>query len=126
MKTKHERAATAPALVAGLITLASVLQACAQTPQPEQPADEPNLQARSKTVDELTAQGSQLFLNSCAHCHGADAHGDEGPDLHSLELSDRQIANTIKNGIKDQMPSFAKKLSDADIAKLTAYLRTLS
>jgi mono/diheme cytochrome c family protein len=26
--------------------------------------------------------GRTLFLKNCAHCHGADAHGDEGPDLH--------------------------------------------
>src|SRR5438552_1165474 len=30
-------------------------------------------------------QGYKLFMLNCAHCHGADARGDEGPDLRSEE-----------------------------------------
>src|SRR3982751_6661269 len=37
------------------------------------------------------AQGRHLFLMNCAHCHGDDAHGDEGPDLHNLHKSDARI-----------------------------------
>jgi mono/diheme cytochrome c family protein len=74
----------------------------------------------------LVAQGRAAFLSSCAHCHAADATGDEGPDLHGLEASDRYISNTILRGIKGEMPSFKKKLGAADVGKLTAYLRSLS
>lgn len=70
-------------------------------------------------------KGRTLFLNSCAHCHGEDARGDEGPDLHGLEVSDRRIVNVVKHGIKGEMPSFAKKHSDEDIALLLVYLRSL-
>lgn len=73
----------------------------------------------------LVAQGRAAFLSSCAHCHAADATGDEGPDLHGLEASDRYISNTILHGIKGEMPSFRKKLAAADVTKLTAYLRSL-
>jgi len=73
----------------------------------------------------LVAQGRKAFLNSCAHCHGVDASGDEGPDLHELEGSDRYISRTILHGVKGEMPSFAKKLGSDDIVKLTAYLRSL-
>ena len=73
----------------------------------------------------LVAPGRALFLASCAHCHAADATGDEGPDLHGLEVSDRYISNTITRGIKGEMPSFRKKLGRDEIAKLTAYLRSL-
>ena len=31
------------------------------------------------------------------HEVGLDAHGDEGPDLHELEISDRRIVNVIKH-----------------------------
>lgn len=71
------------------------------------------------------AQGRHLFLMNCAHCHADDAHGDEGPDLYNLHKSDARIRQVITNGIKGEMPSFAKKLGDSDIAQLTAYLRTL-
>jgi mono/diheme cytochrome c family protein len=80
--------------------------------------------SRSPTPEAL-AKGRRLFLSSCAHCHGADATGDEGPDLHDLQLSDRYIKRTILNGIKGEMPSFRKKHGSEDIAALTDYLRTL-
>ena len=77
------------------------------------------------TPDSLRTAGRKLFLASCAHCHGADARGDEGPDLHALDVSDRRIATVVRQGIKGEMPSFAKKHSPQEIAALIAYLRTL-
>lgn len=71
------------------------------------------------------AQGRHLFLMNCAHCHGDDARGDEGPDLHGLNKSDMRIHQVIAAGIKGEMPSFGKKLGDPEIHQLTAYLRTL-
>src|SRR5689334_1395043 len=84
-------------------------------------------QAAIKT-SQLTAdaaQGRHLFLMNCAHCHGDDARGAEGPDLHNLHKSDARIHLVVTEGIKGEMPSFGKKLNDADIRALTAYLRTL-
>jgi mono/diheme cytochrome c family protein len=69
--------------------------------------------------------GRHLFLMNCAHCHGEDARGDEGPDLHDLHRSDARIHDVITAGIKGEMPSFGKKLSDPDVQALTSYLRTL-
>jgi mono/diheme cytochrome c family protein len=71
------------------------------------------------------AGGRALFLKNCAHCHGADAHGDEGPDLHNLDWTDEQIATRIRNGKKGQMTAFAGKLSAGQINEIIAYLRTL-
>jgi mono/diheme cytochrome c family protein len=70
-------------------------------------------------------QGRHLFLMNCAHCHGDDAHGDEGPDLYNLHKSDARIHQVITAGIKGEMPSFAKKLGEPEVRQLTAYLRTL-
>jgi mono/diheme cytochrome c family protein len=71
------------------------------------------------------AQGRHLFLMNCAHCHGDDARGDEGPDLHDLHRSDARIHEVITAGIKGEMPSFGKKLGEPEVRELTAYLRTL-
>jgi uncharacterized membrane protein len=71
------------------------------------------------------AQGRHLFLMNCAHCHGDDARGDEGPDLHNVHKSDARIYQIIAGGIKGEMPSFGKKLGEPEIRDLTAYLRTL-
>ena len=70
-------------------------------------------------------RGYSLFDHNCAHCHGDDARGDEGPSLYNLAKSDARIATIIKGGVKGEMPSFAKKFSDVDVQALTAYLRTL-
>jgi cytochrome c oxidase cbb3-type subunit 3 len=73
--------------------------------------------------------GRRLFVQSCAHCHGDDARGSgedaDGPDLYALRISNARIAAVIRMGIPDEMPSFTKKHGAADIADLTAYLRTL-
>jgi|SRR5581483_2669181 len=69
--------------------------------------------------------GRALFLKNCAHCHGADAHGDDGPDLHNLDWTDEQIAMRIRNGKKGQMTAFAGKLQTTEIESIIAYLRTL-
>lgn len=71
------------------------------------------------------SDGCTLFLKNCAHCHGADAHGDDGPDLHNLDWTDEQIATRIRNGKKGQMTAFAGKLSPAQISEVVAYVRTL-
>ena len=70
-------------------------------------------------------QGYTLFLLNCAHCHGSDARGDEGPDLHGLTKSGAHISSIIKNGIKGEMPKFGTKLADADVEALVAFVRSL-
>jgi mono/diheme cytochrome c family protein len=70
-------------------------------------------------------QGYELFIMNCAHCHGNDARGDEGPDLHGLTKSDARISSLIKNGIKGEMPKFGAKLTDTDVQALIAFVRSL-
>ena len=70
-------------------------------------------------------QGYTLFMMNCAHCHGNDARGDEGPDLHGVTKSDARITSIIKNGIKGEMPKFGTKLTDADVRALIAFVRSL-
>jgi mono/diheme cytochrome c family protein len=79
----------------------------------------------ASTDPAMIAQGRSNFVMSCAECHNDDATGDEGPDLHNLAISNARIATTIKHGVKGEMPSFAKKYDDAQIATLLAYLRSL-
>lgn len=71
------------------------------------------------------ASGHQFYLTSCAKCHGADAKGSIGPNLHHLPLANSDIAGIIKTGFKGQMPSFAKKYSDAQIGDIAGYVRGL-
>jgi len=80
--------------------------------------------ARSSSDAKSTA-GRELFLRNCAHCHGADGHGDEGTDLHKLDEPDTWIATRIRQGKAGEMTAFAGKLQPTEINSLVEYLRTL-
>jgi mono/diheme cytochrome c family protein len=69
--------------------------------------------------------GYKLFMLNCAHCHGQDARGEEGPDLHGVVKSDQRIAAIIQNGIKGEMPKFSAKLNATETRALIAFIRTL-
>jgi len=85
----------------------------------------PRLHAAPPGVNEEATRGQSLFERNCAHCHGDDARGDEGPDLHDLKKSDARITKVVTQGIKGEMPAFGSKLNDTDINALIVYLRTL-
>jgi mono/diheme cytochrome c family protein len=87
-------------------------------------ADSTNAMPESALMPKAAA-GYRLFDHNCAHCHGDDARGDEGPDLHDLRKSDEKLQRIIKGGIKGEMPAFGKKFSDTDVEALIAFLRTL-
>ena len=116
--------ASALALVSAYGLSLGLRRSAARTSR-QQATPEAWFEARTPTSPDPVAQGRKLFLASCAHCHGADATGDEGPDLHGVEASDRFISRTIARGIKGEMPSFARKLATPEIARLTAYVRSL-
>jgi mono/diheme cytochrome c family protein len=72
------------------------------------------------------ARGRTFFFQSCAHCHGQDAAGGEdAPSLLKLQISGTHMTLVIQSGIKDEMPSFAKKYDEQETADLVAYLKTL-
>lgn len=74
---------------------------------------------------EIVIQGRQIFVKHCAECHGFDARGDEGSDLHSLRARKPLIRQIITGGIKGEMPAYGSVLSDADVRALINYLRSL-
>ena len=80
----------------------------------------------SSTKDPKVATGAKLFALNCAHCHGVDATGDEGPDLHKVKKTDERIKSTILSGVKGEMPAFGKKLTPDDATTLVVFIRSLS
>jgi mono/diheme cytochrome c family protein len=85
------------------------------------PAPALDAAARSAQID----RGRALFTASCSHCHGLDARGDDGPDLPGVQVSDRYLARVVRDGIRGEMPAFAKKHDRDDIAALISFLRSL-
>src|SRR5437899_7112358 len=74
--------------------------AAASKPAPQASAGPVKTAAAS---DSTAERGHRLFDHNCAHCHGHDARGDEGPTLYNLALSDARISKRIREGIKGAM-----------------------
>jgi mono/diheme cytochrome c family protein len=109
-----------------LALLASGLISHAQTNNPDvRSADAARPPAGAADPNAGAINAPTLFLKNCAHCHGATAHGDDGPDLHDLGLADDWIANRIRKGKAGEMTAFAGKLQPAEIAALVAYVQSL-
>jgi mono/diheme cytochrome c family protein len=117
--------AAGAAALGSAAALAAVLRHQEATHSHELPPYVAPADLASVPPDVLVERGKKLYFGNCAHCHGDDAHGDEGPDLHGIWVSNRRIATVVKRGIKGEMPTFATKLHDDEIAALIAYVRSL-
>ena len=67
--------------------------------------------------------GSQLYLDLCAVCHGADGGGGAGPSLVALDLGEAELSMLIAEG-QGGMPGFGSDLTDAELAELVAYVQS--
>ena len=132
--------------------LGALLQGCAAGKQPSQ--EESSLANAAKDVtiplaagkmknplpetDEVVSQGQEVFLGSCAQCHGADARGDTtigrnmnppAMDLSSAHVqhwSDAELFWIIQNGVRlTGMPSWKSSISDNDTWKLARFIHKL-
>src|SRR5215468_10189406 len=56
--------------------------------------------------DEVASHGRRIFVKHCVECHGYDARGEEGSDLHNLRTGDALIRQVITGGIKGVMPAY--------------------
>ena len=85
------------------------------------------------------ADGTAVYTDNCAKCHGVEGKGDTkmGTKLGCKDLSsttvqaaltDAVATKAIKEGVKEddktKMKAF-EDLSDADVAAVVAYIRTL-
>jgi mono/diheme cytochrome c family protein len=73
----------------------------------------------------IVKTGRTLFVKNCSPCHGSTGQGGEGPNLQKMKLTDSTIGATIKNGIKEEMPAFGKKLKGADVKALTVFVHSI-
>ena len=132
--------------------LGALLQSCSAGKQPSQ--GETSLADAAKDVaipleagkmnnplpesSEVVSQGREVFLGSCAQCHGADARGDSdlgrnmtppAMDLTSAHVqhwSDAELFWIIQNGVRlTGMPAWKSSISDNDTWKLARFIHNL-
>lgn len=69
--------------------------------------------------------GERIYVDQgCAVCHGLIGQGGVGPNLvgdHFLNVGDYVIAQILMG--RGQMPAFADRLSDEQIAAVASYIR---
>ena len=131
---QRRRAATSIGGLGALVVLGVVLSfaGCAG-PQRQQADGNPI----PLTVTSVEA-GRELYQANCAACHGVDARGGgpqsgttrvRPPSLvseHLDEHSDRELFDTISNGLPGGMPAWAGTLSETDRWNLVNFLRSLN
>jgi mono/diheme cytochrome c family protein len=141
-------------VVFGVITatLGALLQGCAAGNHPSQgetslanaakditiPLEAGKMKNPLPQTDEVVSQGQEVFLGSCAQCHGPDAHGDTtigrnmdppAMDLsspHVQHWSDAELFWIIQNGVRlTGMPAWKSSISANDTWKLARYIHNL-
>lgn len=89
-----------PLLLIGLLLLASVLLATAQS---QDQVAHPQKSSETQDRERLLALGKKLFAERCASCH--DERGDKplssGPPLAQRDLSAEDLARLVSGRLKD-------------------------
>src|SRR5271156_5646435 len=151
---EHCETALKHKLMLGVISamLGALLPGCAAGKHPSQ--EETSLANAAKDVtipleagkmknpvpetDEVLGQGQEVFLGSCAQCHGPDARGDTNigrnmdppaMDLtspHVQHWSDAELFWIIQNGVRlTGMPAWKSSISANDTWKLARFIHQL-
>jgi mono/diheme cytochrome c family protein len=73
------------------------------------------------------AHGREIFAANCASCHGVNAQGGVGPNLHGEKRRKdyQQAIAWIKNPAPPMTKLYPSPLSDSDVADVAAYVQTL-
>jgi len=85
----------------------------------------------AQNIEQMKA-GREIFLTTCAACHGEDGKGNR--EVGAPNLTDRQwvyggdlqtIINTIHGGRQGHMPTWDERLTPAEIKILALYVASL-
>ena len=86
------------------------------------------LASKTFTMDELMAQGEQVYQTACLACHGANGEGGIGNAIAGSAIANGDIAahiDIIVNGSADNpaMAAYGEQLSEVDIASVITFQR---
>lgn len=69
--------------------------------------------------------GQRIYEQKCSGCHGAEGRGGNGPRLVPFEWRDERALELIRRPECDMPPIPASDVSDADVSRIIAYLKSL-
>ena len=69
--------------------------------------------------------GETLYDGTCGLCHGPEGIGDAGPRIAPMGRELFEVLEIVRNG-NGQMPAISEdELSDDEVARVVAYLRSV-
>jgi len=78
-------------------------------------------------LDEMYARGEEVYLQSCAACHGVDGKGGVGPSMVGTAITTGPMqghVDVLVNGVQGSaMQAFGNQLSELDLAAVVTYER---
>ena len=70
--------------------------------------------------------GERLYEGYCRRCHGAEGRGTtQGPSLIPFDWSYAEALELIRHPVCNMPPVPASVLSDAQVAQIVSYLKTI-
>jgi mono/diheme cytochrome c family protein len=70
--------------------------------------------------------GERLYEGHCRRCHGAEGRGTtQGPSLIPFDWSYAEALELIRHPVCNMPPVPASVLSDAQVAQIVGYLKTI-
>jgi mono/diheme cytochrome c family protein len=70
--------------------------------------------------------GERLYDGNCRRCHGAEGRGTrQAPSLIPFDWSYTEALELIRHPVCDMPPVPASAVSDAQVAQIVAYLKTI-
>jgi len=119
MRRRSFAALAGIASVAGFFFVAQAVAASGDVQVAQAESDEAQF-------DALFSEGTAIYGEYCAGCHGAEGGGGAGPPFAGSDYpaSNRALVGSILAGFVDHgMPAFADVLDDREIAAVSTYIR---
>jgi mono/diheme cytochrome c family protein len=69
--------------------------------------------------------GERLYDGRCRRCHGPEGRGAKAPSLIPFDWSYAEALELIRHPICDMPPVPESEVSDAQVAQIVAYLKTI-
>jgi mono/diheme cytochrome c family protein len=69
--------------------------------------------------------GERVYEGNCKRCHGPEGRGARGPSLVPFNWSYEKALDLIRHPVCEMPPFPESELSDAEVAQIVDYLKTI-
>jgi len=69
--------------------------------------------------------GQRVYDGNCRRCHGPEGRGGQGPNLIPFNWTYEKALEQIRHPLCEMPPFRESDLSDAEVAQIVSYLKTI-